>query len=512
MSQTRVVALEDPDGERTYGEDRHQEQHPGATLAALGGISVEGLAFGSYGVQCNGADNDDVNHENQERRDSDDMHVADARRLGCAQDKAADDVPGQQQQAHHECDVVDAHFRSAAATGAVERHNNCDDNDAIDDAPQRKRDSDHGPVHTRVAVLSSGDDGRRHTEEDQQDRHILRTGRRRHQSATHLTDADRVYKAESKKDASGRMTTLWYVGAHAAMLVHPTIVNNFACALGTKAAAGTPRFDAGWVATETPDGTFDALAFMVVHYLVHNALWLLHLWRALHPQHHELLVPYLTQCVLLALGLVVNIVCVLPAADRNVVGVPTDVDWLFVPVVTHANSFLLTRVCWSWLVCVQVLSFGADWRLKAMLLGWLVIDVLSLLVLRVATLPALVITALTAAWAYRRFGWRRVSTSSISSTIVGTAGANYADLGKAKLHKQRRRQQKQPKKEQTPWDSDEEDFDADDDDAKEDEDDETMSTSAVFEIGTPDDFAEIEKRRRMNAKRSAAAAAATISS
>lgn len=194
-----------------------------------------------------------------------------------------------------------------------------------------------------------------------------------------------------------------YTAAHVGMLIHPLLTVSLAASLETQAAAGEPIFDAGWSATAAPVTESDTLGLMIIHYLAHNLLWMVHLWRALHPNQYALVVPHAALWSLLGIGFLTNLFCVLPAAARDVLGLTYRVDWLFTPVVTYASSFLLTRVCWSWLVCAQIASVGADWRVKTLLAAWLVIDITTLLVLRVATLPALVITLITAAWANRRF-------------------------------------------------------------------------------------------------------------
>jgi hypothetical protein len=203
-----------------------------------------------------------------------------------------------------------------------------------------------------------------------------------------------------------------YTAAHVGMLIEPLLTVSVAASLGTQAAAGVPKFDAGWSATEAPVTETDTLGLMVIHYLVHNLLWLLHLWRALHPEQHTLVVPYATLWSLLGIGFLTNILCVLPASAHDILGLTYEIDWLITPVVTYASSFLLPRVCWSWLVCAQIAAVGADWRAKALIAAWLVVDVTTLLVLRVATLPSLVISLLAVAWAYRRFGWRRTTAGA----------------------------------------------------------------------------------------------------
>lgn len=269
-----------------------------------------------------------------------------------------------------------------------------------------------------------------------------------------------------------------YTAAHVGMLIQPLLTVSVASSLGTLAAAGEPKFDAGWSATEAPVTESSALGLIVIHYIAHNLLWLLHLWRALHPELHELVMQHTALWALLCIGFVGNTLCVLPAATRAVAGLSPEIDWLLMPVVTGANSFLLTRVCWSWLVCVQVIACGADWRVKALTLAWLVMDVTTLLVLRVATLPVLAITLLAAAWAYRRFGWRRASTGAIA------ASTQYSDVDAAPVA---RRKPKAPTTTAA----------AVDDESSSDSD--GAGSVSVFEIGDTKD--DIDERRRANAKR-----------
>lgn len=314
-----------------------------------------------------------------------------------------------------------------------------------------------------------------------------------------------------------------YTAAHVGMLIQPLMIVTLSASLGTKAAAGAPRFDAGWSATEAPVTNADAIGLMTVHYIVHNFLWLLHIWRALHPDRHELVVSHAAQWAILGVGLVSNMVCVLPAATVDVIGVSREFDWLFVPVMLHANSFLLTRVCWTWLVCVQVIVFDSDWRVKALVIAWLIMDVTSLLVLRVATLPALAITLLVAAWAYRRFGWRRTSsgtvaqphstTPSSSSAASATAAATKRTTRTSAAAATTRPKRTKPKQRTNgAWTaaavaSPESSSDEDDDD---DDADDNIFGKPVFEIGDAKD--DIDERRRANVKRAAVAAVASTHS
>jgi len=271
-----------------------------------------------------------------------------------------------------------------------------------------------------------------------------------------------------------------YTAAHVGMLIQPLLTVSVASSLGTRAAAGDPKFDAGWSAFEAPVTDSDTLGLMIVHYLAHNLLWLVHLWRALHPEQHALVISHASLWSLLGIGFLTNTFCVLPAATRDILGMSYEIDWLVTPVVTHASSFLLTRVCWSWLVCVQVVACGADWRIKTLVAVWLVVDVTTLLVLRVATLPALAITLLAAAWAYRRFGWQRASSAGVAT--------QYSDVdAAAAVAPSTRHSKKSPPSGPDP-DSDDEDDDG--------------NSVTVFEIGdTKDDIEERRRRQKANARR-----------
>jgi hypothetical protein len=233
-----------------------------------------------------------------------------------------------------------------------------------------------------------------------------------------------------------------YTAAHVGMLIQPLLIVTLSAALGTKAAGGVPRFDAGWIATEAPVSAADTLGLIVVHYIAHNCLWVLHIWRALNPDQHELVVSYAAQWAILGVGILGNIICVLPAPATDVISITSEFSWFFVPVVTNANSFLLSRVCWTWLVCVQVLVFDSEWRIKVVIIAWLILDVTSLLVLRVVTLPALAVTLLVAAWAYRRFGWRRTATGTVvRQQAAATTTTHPPDMSASGSYHHHQRQQ-----------------------------------------------------------------------
>jgi hypothetical protein len=270
-----------------------------------------------------------------------------------------------------------------------------------------------------------------------------------------------------------------YTAAHVGMLIHPLLTVSVAASIGTQAAAGEPTFDAGWSATAAPVTESDTLGLMIIHYLAHNLLWLLHLWRALHPDQHPLVVPYAALWSLLGIGFLTNLFCVLPAAAHDTLGLTYRVDWMFTPVVTYASSFLLTRVCWSWLVCAHIASVGADWRVKTLLAAWLVVDITTLLVLRVATLPALVITLLTAAWANRRF-------KSPGATTGATTQYSDVDAEAPPPPPAAAAQRRSKKQAALVADSE-----------SDDDDDGAAGRSAVFVIGdATDDIDERQRRRR----------------
>jgi hypothetical protein len=291
-----------------------------------------------------------------------------------------------------------------------------------------------------------------------------------------------------------------YSAAHVGMLIQPLLIVTLAASVGTISAAGAPKFDVGWLATQAPVSDSDTLGLLVVHYIVHNCLWLVHIWRAMHPEQNELIVPHVALWAILGVGLLTNIVCVLPAPMSNKVNIAPIVDWMFVPVVTSANSFILTRVCWTWLVCAQIIVFTSDWRVKVAVVAWLIFDVTSLLVLRIVTLPALAITVLVAAWAYRRFGWQRTSTGTTTTTTTMTTHSQPAAVANSLISATRPRRQQQQKRINGTWTaaaaaSPDHSYSS----SSSSEEDSDVARGAKFEIGDATD--DIDERRRANAKR-----------